>query len=93
LPQESYVGTFALSGGGLGGDVTGTSVCIASPVFVLAVHGGLRNVQWCTSGPCGPDDLQVPPGCYAGFPTRSPIDFFEDMLCILGLCNKSLCNN
>jgi hypothetical protein len=35
LPQESYIGTFALSGGGLGGDVTGTSVRIALSVFVL----------------------------------------------------------
>jgi hypothetical protein len=32
---------FALSGGGLGGDVTGTSVRIASPVFALAVHVGI----------------------------------------------------
>jgi hypothetical protein len=27
-----------------GGDVTGTSVCIALPVFTLAVHGWLHSV-------------------------------------------------
>jgi len=73
-----YVGTFALSGGGLGGDVTGTSVHIASPVFALAVHGWLRSAWWCMSGPCSPDGLQVPLGCYAGFSTGSPLGFLED---------------
>jgi hypothetical protein len=45
LPQESYVGTFALSGGGLGGDVTGTSVRIAPSVLVL--HLMSRGVNLC----------------------------------------------
>jgi len=61
-----------------GGDVTRTSVRIASPVFALVTHGWLRSVQWRTSGSCSPDGLQVPPGCYAGFSTRSPLGFLED---------------
>ncbi|MFN9982880.1 MAG: hypothetical protein ACK53Y_23325, partial [bacterium] len=80
LPQGSYVGTFALSGGGLGGDVTGTSVHIASPMFALAVHGWLRSARLRTSRPCGPDGLQVPPGCSAGFSVGSPLGFLEDAL-------------
>jgi hypothetical protein len=46
-----------------GGDITGTSMWLASPVFSLAVHGWLHSVWWRTPGPCGPDGLQVPPGC------------------------------
>jgi hypothetical protein len=78
LPQESYVGTFALLGGGLGGDVTGTGVRIAPPVFALVVHGWLRSARWRTSRPCGHDGLQVPPGCSAGFSTGSPLGSLED---------------
>jgi len=78
LPQESYVGTFALSGGGLGGDVTGTNVRIAPPASALAVHGWLRIARWRTSRPCSPDGLQVPPGCSAGFSAGSPLGFLED---------------
>jgi hypothetical protein len=63
LPQGTYVCKFALSEGGLGGGVTGTSVRIAWPVFSLAVHGWLHSSWWPTPGPCGPDGLQVPPGC------------------------------
>ncbi len=78
LPQGSYVGTFALSGGGLGGDVTGTSVRIAPPASALAVHRWLSGARWRTSRPCGPDGLQVPPGCSAGFSAGSPLGFLED---------------
>jgi hypothetical protein len=78
LPQGSYVGTFALSGGGLGGDVTGTSVRIAPPAFALAVRGWLCSALWRTSRPCGPDGLQVPPGCSAGFSAGSPLGFLKD---------------
>jgi len=78
LPQGSYVGTFALSGGGLGRDVTGTSVRIAPPVLALAVHGWLHSARWRTSRPCGPGGLQVPHGCSAGFSVGSPLGFLED---------------
>jgi hypothetical protein len=61
-----------------GGDVTGASVCIASPVFALAVHCWLHSARRRTPGPCGPDGLQVPLGCYAGFSTGSPLGFLED---------------
>jgi hypothetical protein len=72
------VRTFTLSGGGLGGDVTRTCVRIASPVFLLVVHGWLSSGWWRTLGPCGPDSLQVPPGCFVGFSVGSPLDFLED---------------
>jgi hypothetical protein len=67
LPQGMYIHTFALSEGGLGGDITGTSVRIASPVFLLAVHSWLSSAWWRTLRPCGPDGLQVPPECLVGF--------------------------
>ncbi|MFN9978555.1 MAG: hypothetical protein ACK53Y_01510 [bacterium] len=78
MPQESYVGTFTLSGGGLGGDVPGTSMHIAPPASALAVHGWLCSARWHTSRPCGPDGLQVPPGCSAGFSAGSSLGFLED---------------
>jgi len=78
LPQGTFVCTFALSGGGLGGDITGTSVRIASPVFSLAVHGWLSSARWRTPGLCGPDSLQVPTGCLAGFSAGSLLAFLED---------------
>jgi hypothetical protein len=62
----------------MGGDVTGPSVRIASTVFSLAVHGRLRSARWLTSGPCGPDGLQVPTGCFAGFSAGSLLGFLED---------------
>jgi len=55
------------------------SVRIASPAFALAVRGWLRtSALWRTSRPCGPDGLQVPPGCSAGFSAGSPLGFLED---------------
>jgi hypothetical protein len=79
LPQGTYVRTFGLSVGGLGGDVTGTSVRIASPVFLLVVHGWLRSARWRMLGPCSPDGLQVPPGCLVRFSVGSPLGYIEDI--------------
>jgi hypothetical protein len=76
---RTYVHMFALSGGGLGGDFTGTCIHIASPVFSLAVHGWLSSGQWRMPGPCGPDGLQVPPGCFVGFPAGSRLGSLEDI--------------
>jgi hypothetical protein len=78
LPQGTYVRKFALSVGGLGGDITGTSVHIASPVFSLAVYGWLHSAWWCMLSPCGPDGLQVPPGCLVGFSVGSLLGYLED---------------
>jgi hypothetical protein len=78
LPCPRYVRTFTLSGGGLGRDVTGTCIRIASPVFSLVADGWLGNARWRTLRPCGPDGLQVLPGCLVGFSSGSPLGSFED---------------
>jgi hypothetical protein len=74
-----HVHTFALSGGSLGGDDTGTSIHIASPVFSLAVHGWLSSARWRTLGPYGLDGLQVPPGCLVGFSSGSLLGLFPKL--------------
>ncbi len=66
LPQGTYVRTFALRRGS-GRRCYPISVRIASPASALAVCGWLRSALWRTSRPCGPDGLQVPLGCSAGF--------------------------